>query len=149
MVSFVSFAFISALIFSIFLKIYVMKNYFLTTHFVYIIFYLKVLVTQSCLTPCNPMDCSPSGSSVPEISQTRILEWVAIFSSRGSSQPRDQTQVSCIAGRFFTIWAITEAPYFAFNSYLDIFYLISLNSSLISPNISYMEYTKCMHIILW
>ena len=48
-------------------------------------------------------------SSVHGILQARILEWVAISSSRGSSQPRDQTQVSCIAGRFFTIWANREA----------------------------------------
>ena len=45
---------------------------------------------------------SPLGSSVPQISQTRILEWVAISFSRGSSQPRDRTWVSCIVGRFFT-----------------------------------------------
>ena len=55
---------------------------------------------QSCLTPCDPMDCSPPGSSVHGILQTRILEWVAMPSSRGSSQPRDWTQVSCIAGGF-------------------------------------------------
>ena len=48
------------------------------------------------------MDCSPPGSSVHGICQTKILEWVAIFFSRGSSLPRDQTQVSCIAGRFFS-----------------------------------------------
>ena len=53
-------------------------------------------------------DCSPPGSSVHGILQPRILEWVAISSSRGSSWPRDQTQVSCIAGRFFTIWATWE-----------------------------------------
>ena len=51
---------------------------------------------------CDPMDCSPPGSSVRGISQARILEWGAIPFSRGSSQPRDQIQVSCIAGRFFT-----------------------------------------------
>jgi len=51
------------------------------------------------------MDCSPSGFSVHGILQARILEWVAISFSKGSSQPRDQTQVSRIAGRFFTIWA--------------------------------------------
>ena len=51
------------------------------------------LVTQSCLTLCDPMDCSPPGSSVHEILQARILEWVAMPSSRGSSQPRDRTQV--------------------------------------------------------
>ena len=51
---------------------------------------------------CDPMDCSPSGSSVHGILQARILEWVAISFSRVSSQPRNRTQVSCIAGRFFT-----------------------------------------------
>ena len=51
------------------------------------------------------MDWSPPGSSVHSISQARILEWVAILFSRGSSLPRGQTQVSCIEGRFFTIWA--------------------------------------------
>ena len=65
----------------------------------------KCSVIQSCLTLCNPMDCSPSGSSVHGILQARILEWVAISSSRGSSQPRDRTWVSRIADRFFTIWA--------------------------------------------
>ena len=51
-------------------------------------------VAKSCLTPCNPMDYSPPGSSVQEILQARILEWVAIPFSRGSSRPRDRTQVS-------------------------------------------------------
>ena len=46
---------------------------------------------QSCLTPCNPMDCSLPGCSVHGILQVRILEWVAISYPRGSSQPRDQT----------------------------------------------------------
>ena len=64
---------------------------------------VKVLVVQLCPTLWDPMDCSPPGSSVHEILQARVLEWVAISYSRGSSQPRDQTQVSCIAGRFFTI----------------------------------------------
>ena len=54
------------------------------------------------------MDCSPPGSCVQEIFQARILEWVAISFSRESSQPRDQTQVSCTAGRFFTNWATRE-----------------------------------------
>ena len=66
------------------------------------------LVTQSCLILCDPMDCSPLGSSVHGILQARILEWIAMSSSRGSSQPRDRTQVSCIAGGFFTIWATRE-----------------------------------------
>ena len=63
----------------------------------------KVLVAQSCPTLCDPMDCSLPGSSVHGISQARILEWVAIPFSRGSSRPRDQTLVSCIAGRCFTL----------------------------------------------
>ena len=61
-------------------------------------------------TLCNPMDCSLPGSSVHEIFQARILEWVAIPFSRGSSQPRDWTQVSCITGEFFTTWATREVP---------------------------------------
>ena len=61
------------------------------------------LAAQSRLTVCDPMDCSPPDSSVHGILQARILEWVAMISSRGSSQPRDQTKVSHIAGRFFTI----------------------------------------------
>ena len=63
------------------------------------------LVTQLCPTLCDPMDCSPPGSSVHGILQARILEWVAISFSRGSSPPRDQTQVSCVScieGGFFT-----------------------------------------------
>ena len=68
----------------------------------------KVLVTQLCPTLCNPMDYSPPGSSVHEISQARILEWVAIPFSRGSSQTRDGIWVSGIAGGFFTIWAARE-----------------------------------------
>jgi len=71
----------------------------------------KVLVPQSCPTLCNPMDCSLPGSSVcPWDSPTplRKLKWVAIPFSRGSSQLRDQTWVSCIAGKFFTIWATRE-----------------------------------------
>ena len=70
----------------------------------------KVLVSQWCLTLCNPMDCSPPGSSVHGILQARMLEWVAIPFSKGSSWPRDQILVSCIAGRFFTVWATREAP---------------------------------------
>ena len=56
-------------------------------------------VTQSCPTLCDPRDCSPPGSSVHGIFQARILEWAAISFSRGSSRPRDRTQVSRIVGR--------------------------------------------------
>ena len=70
---------------------------------------VKVLVTQSCPTLCDPMDYSPPSSSVHGILQARILEWVVIPFSRGSFGPRDQTHVYCIAGRFFTNWATREA----------------------------------------
>ena len=63
----------------------------------------------SCVWLCDPTECSPPGSSTFGILQARILEWVAMPSSKGSSQPRDRTQVSHIAGRFFTIWATREA----------------------------------------
>ena len=66
---------------------------------------VKVLAVQSCLTLCSHIDCKPSGSSVHRISQARILEWIAISFSRGSSWSRDQIHISCIVGRFFTIWA--------------------------------------------
>ena len=62
-----------------------------------------VLVLESCVTLCGPVDCSPPGSSVQGISQARILEWVAISFSRGSSWPGDRIHVSCMAGEFFTI----------------------------------------------
>ena len=73
--------------------------------------HVKVLVTQSCLTLCKTMDCSPPGSSVHEILQARILEWIAIPLSRESSWLRDRTWVSHIAGRFFTIWAINSVQF--------------------------------------
>ena len=69
-------------------------------------------VAQSCPALCDLLDCSPPCSSVHQLSQARILEWVAISSSRGYSQPRDQTcvsGVSCISGRFFTCCTIGEA----------------------------------------
>ena len=61
-------------------------------------------ITQLCLTPCDPMDYTVHG-----ILQARVLESVAFPFSRGSSQPRDRTQVSHIAGRFFTVWTTREA----------------------------------------
>ena len=70
----------------------------------------QVLVTQLCVTLCNSMECSPLGSSIHGIFQAKILEWVTIPFSRGSSLRRDRTQVSCIAGRLFTVWATREAP---------------------------------------
>ena len=62
-----------------------------------------VLVARSCLTLCDPVNCSPPGSSVLGILQARILEWVAVPFSRGASQPADRLQVFCTVGRLFTI----------------------------------------------
>ena len=66
-------------------------------------------VTQSCLTLCDPVDCSLPGSSVHEILHARILEWVAISFSRESSRSRDWTLVFLIEGRRCIIWATREA----------------------------------------
>ena len=67
-------------------------------------------VIQSCSTLCDPMDCNIPRSSIHGIFPARVLEGVAISFSRGSSQPRDRTQVSHIACRHFTVWATREAP---------------------------------------
>ena len=78
---------------------------------------MKAKVAQSCPTLCDPVDYTVHG-----ILQTRILEWVAFPFSRGSSQPRDQAQVSRIAGGFFTSWATREAlyaEYIIWNAWLD------------------------------
>ena len=66
-----------------------------------------LLVAHSCLTFCNPIDCSPTGSSVLGILQARILAWVAI--------PWDRNQLSCIAGGFFTVWATSEHASLSFS----------------------------------
>ena len=66
------------------------------------------LVTQSCLTLCDPMDHSLPGSSVRGISQSRILEWLAVSFTRGSSRPRDPTQVSCSGRQILYPWATCD-----------------------------------------
>ena len=72
---------------------------------------MSAKLIQSHLTFCDPIDCSLSGSSVHGILQARILEWVAMPSSRGASQPRDQTHISYVSyiGGFFTTSATWEA----------------------------------------
>ena len=80
--------------------IYWYQSTFFSSFFEIILQLWQVKVTQLCPTLCDPMDYTVRG-----ILQARILEWVAFPFSRGSSQPRDQTQVSRIAGRFFTSWA--------------------------------------------
>ena len=87
-----------------------------------------VLVAQSCQILCHPMNCSPPGFSVHGFLQARTLEWFAIPFSRGSSQPRDWTLVSCIAGRFFTIWATGENEIYLGCLWLVIFRRTSQNT---------------------
>ena len=71
------------------------------------------------------MDCSPPGSSIHGILQARILEWVAISFSRGSSRPRDRTQVPHIAGRYCNLWATREVPIFFFFLLIELRFLYS------------------------
>ena len=79
----------------------------------------EVKAAQLCSTLCDPMDYT-----VREILQARTLEWVAFPFFRGSSQSRDRTQVSRIAGRFFTSWATREAQRFAVKALLEYGYLM-------------------------
>ena len=72
---------------------------------------VKTLVAQSCPTLCDPMDSSPPGSSVHRILQARILEWVAISFSRGSSWPKDQTQVSYSGRQILYRWVTWEVDF--------------------------------------
>ena len=93
--------------------LYFWHNWKFCLHILHI--FVLCSVSQSCPTlRNNPLDCSPLGSSVHGIPQTRILEWVAISSSRGSSRPRDWTLmscVSCIGRQILYHWATGEAPY--------------------------------------
>ena len=73
--------------------------------FLYIHLCVQAKLLQSCMTLWDLRNCNLPGSSVHGILQETILEWVAVSSSRGSSRPRDRTQVSCISGGFFTVWA--------------------------------------------
>ena len=100
-----------------------------------------VLVAQSCLTLCNTMDCVIPGFSVHGILQARILECLAILFSRESFWPRDWTQVFCIAGRFFTIWANSGKP--ELTSSLYNFYSITLSNLQ-----STVLFIYCIHWVL-
>ena len=76
-----------------------------------------VCESLGCVQLCNSMDCSPLASAAHGIPQARILEWVAIPFSRGPFQPWDWTRVSCIAGRFFTVWATRLAFIISFKHF--------------------------------
>ena len=105
---------------------------------------------QSCLTLCNPMDCSLRGSSVHGNFQARVLEWVAISFSRGSSWPRDWTQVSRIAGTRFTIWATREVLFinnlriFHINVHIFFYYLSIICSIWVMSLLSFLLLVICI-----
>ena len=94
-------------------------------------------VAQSCPTLCDPMDCSLPGSSVHGIFQAIVLEWIAISFSRGSSRPRDRTQVSCIIGTHFTVWSTSATLLFSIlflMLYLALGSLLSVQNTLLWTN---------------
>ena len=103
-------------------------------------------VAQSCLTLCDPMDCRRSlpDSSVHGILQARILEWVIISFSRGSSRLRDRTRVSCIGGRCFNLWATREAVFIMlsyttfYTHFVESFYYEWM-----------LNFVKCFFCIYW
>ena len=92
---------------------------------------MKAWVTQSYLTLCDPMDCSPPGSSVHGILQARVLEYADIPFSRGSFQLSDRTQVSWNAGRFFTAWVTRDTQ-----TLFNYFYSYSLPQKAMAPHSS-------------
>ena len=100
----------------------------------------SIIVTRLCPTFCDPIDCSPPGSSVHGIHQARILELAAIPFSRRSSQPRDWTQVSCIEGRFFTLSHQESLKY------LKNIYWYSLLTQVLFPT---RELDSKLHLSIW
>ena len=90
---------------------------------------------QSCPTLCDPMDCSPPGSSVHGIFQARILEWVAMPFSRGLSQHRDQTRVSRIARQILYHLSYLGSPLVQENNPLKYFFPLNLNLILLMNNV--------------
>ena len=106
---------------------------------------VKVLAAQSCPTFCDPMECSPRGSSLHGILQARILEWVALLFSRKSYQTRDWTQDSCITDRFFTIWATRQVL-----TYLDSVLESRNSTSLTKVSIvKAMVFFSSSHVQMW
>ena len=94
-------------------------------------------VAQSCTALFDPVDCTLPGSSIDGIFQARVLEWVAVSFCRGSSWPKDRTQVFCIAGRRFTRWATGETP-----SYIYVYIHIYIYMCVCVPLLIYLcEYT--------
>ena len=104
--------------------------------------FLKALVTQSRLTLWDHMDCSLSGSSVHGIFQARILKWIVISFSRGSSQPRGRNWVSYIASRVFIIWA-TRGDQFCLLQFSSVQFSRSVMSDSLSPRESQHARPPC------
>ena len=112
---------------------------------------------QSWVWLCNPMDCSLIGSSVHGILQARILEWVAILFSRGSSWLRDWARISCIAGRFFAVWATREAQYMYTYSWFTslyietnttlLYYILILKNSLVNGRLNNKENRRILLVL--
>ena len=110
----------------------------------------EVKVVQSCPALCDPTYCSLPGSSAHGILQARILEWVAVSFSGESSQTRDRTQVSCITGRCFTVWATREA--LEYKRYLILIKMgrIKWRSKLVSQITSYSRAKENLPFgVLW
>ena len=100
---------------------------------------------QSCSTLWDPMDCSLPGFPVHGIFQARIMEWVAISFSRGSSQPRDRTQVSHTAGRHFTLWTTGEEYHRPYVTSNFLWSFLRLQASLVlflAPSLGFDEASK-------
>ena len=93
----------------------------LSIQYIIVCLCMPAKLLQSCPTLCNSIDCSSPGSFVHGILQTRILERVAMASSRGSSQPKDPTPISCIAGKFFTAEPPGKPQFASANPKLPIF----------------------------
>ena len=126
--SFVNWLYLPYLYFFSFSWLMITQHCKLFTNFkcIYLDFFfnVKVLVVEPCPILCDPMDYSPSGFSVHGILQARILEWVALPFSWGSSQSWGWTWVSGIAGRYFIIWATRKALFSLTNIYNFIKYLV-------------------------
>ena len=101
-----------------------------------------------CFSHSFMSDWSPPGSSVHGILQARILKWVAISFSRGSSWSRDKTWVSCITGRLFTIWATREAPKIFLDKHLFNSHINTRQEAWPSPLYSWNWHTKTWHNLL-
>ena len=110
----------------------------------------RKFVAQSCLILCKSMDCSLPVSTGHGIPQARIMERVTIPFSRGSTQPRDQTQGLLIAGRFFTIWAIREAPKSTDSNVTILNYIcISSNHSILFKWHLYLLIQNWLRELIW